>query len=93
MFVFSVSAKTTKPIDDFAEGDTAPLIVYINFKDLLGAETLCKLFVMREGFKEVSIEKRQMISDEKLADTRIVDADKGLKEALKTGYALQLFSS
>jgi hypothetical protein len=93
MFVFSVSAKATKAIDEFAEGDIAPFIVYINFKDLHGAEALCKLFVMREGFKEVTIEKRQMISEEKLADQRIVDADKGLKEALKTGYALQLFSS
>ncbi len=93
MFVFSVSATTTKAIDGFNIGDKAPFIVYINFKDLFGAETLCKLLVMREGFKDVVIEKRQMISEEKLKDDRIIQADKGLKEAQKSGFAIQLFSN
>jgi hypothetical protein len=47
---------------------------------------------MREGFKDVVIEKRQLITADKLADKRIVEADKGLKEALNKGYAIQLFS-
>lgn len=92
MYVFAASAIATKAVDDFAIGDSAPFIVYINFKDLYGAEALCKLFIMREGFKDVLIEKRQLITAEKLADKRIIDADKGLKEALSKGYAIQLFS-
>lgn len=92
MYVFSASATATKAFDGIALGDQAPFIVYIDFKDLFGAESLCKIFILREGFKDVRIEKRQWLTPEKCEDPRILGADKGLREALKTGFALQLFS-
>lgn len=92
MYAFSVTATAQKEIDDYQVGDQALFIVYIHFKDLFGAEALCKLFLMREGFGDVVIEKRQPIGEDKLQDPRIVQADKALAEALSQGYALQLFS-
>ena len=92
MYVFSASAVATKAFDDIEVGDKSPFIVYVDFKDLFGAETLCKVLVMREGFKEVEIEKRQWLTPEKCQDPKIQAADKGLREALKTGFAIQLFS-
>ncbi|MBR9910376.1 MAG: hypothetical protein GYB33_08515 [Gammaproteobacteria bacterium] len=92
MYVFSASATATRAHDGIAVGQSAPFIVYINFLDLFGAEALCKLLVMREGFRDVEIEKRQWLTPEKCQDPRIQAADKGLREALKTGFAIQLFS-
>lgn len=92
MYVFSASAVATKPFDDIKVGDTALFIVYIDFKDLFGAETLCKVLVMREGFKTVEIDKRQWLTAEKCQNAKIQAADKSLREALKTGFAIQLFS-
>ncbi|NIB44004.1 hypothetical protein HBA55_30660 [Pseudomaricurvus alkylphenolicus] len=92
MYVFSASAIATKDFDDLKAGDKALFIVYINFKDLFGAETLCKVLTMREGFKDVEIEKRQWLTPEKVQDERIQAADKGLREALQTGFAIQMFS-
>ncbi|MAZ87696.1 MAG: hypothetical protein CL693_08620 [Cellvibrionaceae bacterium] len=92
MYVFSASATATKSFDDINIGDKAPFIVYIDFKDLFGAETLCKVLVMREGFKDIEIEKRQWLTPEKCQDPKIQQADKGLREALKAGFAIQLFS-
>ncbi|GAB3110496.1 hypothetical protein G8770_20825 [Aestuariicella hydrocarbonica] len=92
MYVFSASAVATKALDGIEPGQKAPFIVYINFLDLFGAETLCKILIMREGFKEVEIEKRQLLTPEKCKDPKILNADKGLREALKTGFAIQLFS-
>lgn len=92
MYVFSASAIATKAFDDIAIGDKSPFIVYIDFKDLFGAETLCKVLIMKEGFKDIEIEKRQWLTPEKCQDPKILQADKGLREALKTGFAIQLFS-
>ena len=92
MYVFSASATAIKDIDDIKAGDNALFIVYIDFKDLFGAETLCKVLVMREGFKEIVIDKRQWLTPEKCQDKRIQAADKSLKNALKTGFAIQLFN-
>ncbi len=92
MYVFSASATATKAFDDIEIGDTSPFIVYIDFKDLFGAETLCKILIMREGFKDIEIEKRQWLTPEKCQDPKILQADKGLREALKAGFAIQLFS-
>ncbi|WP_439135044.1 hypothetical protein [Pseudomaricurvus sp.] len=92
MYVFSATAEATKAFDGIEPGQKAPFIVYINFKDLFGAETLCKVLVMREGFKDVVIEKRQWLTPEKCQDQRILDADKGLREALQAGFAIQLFN-
>ncbi len=92
MYVFSASATANRAFDGIEPGEQAPFIVYINFQDLFWAETLCKVLVMREGFTDVVIEKRQWLTPEKCQDPRIQAADKGLREALKTGFAIQLFS-
>ena len=93
MYIFSVSAKTRHDIDGFSKGQQVPFIVYINFKDLYGAEKLCQIFVIKEGFYDVVIEKRKLLTEEKLLDPKVIDADKALKEAINTGYAIQLFSA
>lgn len=92
MYVFSASATATKPFDDIAIDDNALFIIYVDFKDLFGAEALCKILVMREGFKDVIIDKRQWLTPEKCQNAKIQAADKNLCEALKTGFAIQLFS-
>ncbi len=91
MYIFSVTAKAKKAIEGFAEGDSAPFIVYIDFKDLFGAEQLCKLFVMKEGFYDVIIEKRKLLSEAKIV--KLKSKDKSIKEARDSGYAIQLFEA
>ena len=91
MYVFSATAIATKAVDHLQPGDRGLFIVYIDFKDLFGAENLCKLMVMRQGFKDVEIEKRQWLTPEKCQDPRFQQADKALCEALQTGWAIQLF--
>ncbi|GAA6169294.1 hypothetical protein [Sessilibacter corallicola] len=89
MYIFSVTAKTKEAIDGFAKDAEAPFIVYIDFKDLIGAEQLARLFVMKEGFYDVVIEKRKQLPKGKVLQLK--RKDKQIQEALKTGYAIQLF--
>ncbi len=91
MFIFSVSAKARKAMEGIAIGQEVPFIVYINFKDPMGAEKLCQLYLLRAGFNEIEIGKRKTVSESLLKDQRVVNADKALKEALEKGYAVQLF--
>ncbi len=91
MFIFSVSAKARKAMEGIAVGQEVPFIVYINFKDPMGAEKLCQLYLLRAGFTDVEIGKRKTVSESLLKDQRVVNADKALKEALEKGYAVQLF--
>ena len=91
MYVFSASATATKNIAHLQSGEQGLFIVYIDFKDLFGAENLCKLRIMREGFREVVIEKRQWLTPEKCHDPRIQASDQALREALQSGWAIQLF--
>ena len=63
MYLFSVNATAKKTQGEFTEGESAPFIVYIDFKDMFGAEKLAQLFVMAEGFKDVTIIKRKMIDN------------------------------
>lgn len=93
MYVFSVSAKTRKAIEGFAADDQLPFIIYINFKDLLGAEQLCHLYLEKGGFYDIVIEKRKMIAEKYLQDNQYLDADKALKEAFESGYSVQLFAA
>ena len=93
MYVFSVNARTPKAFEDFAKGDEVPFILYINFKDLFGAEQLCQLYLKQQGFERPSIEKRKLIEEKFLVDQKLVDADPALKEALTTGYPIQIFSA
>lgn len=93
MFVFSVNARTPKALDGFAKGAEVPFIVYINFKDLFGAEQLCRLYLLQEGFEKPVIEKRKLIDSKFLQDTKLINADPSLKEALNSGYSIQVYSS
>ena len=93
MYVFSANAKTRRAIPGFAADEEAPFIVYINFKDLFGAERLCELYLMKEGFYDVQIEKRKQIGDAYLANESLVKADKSLHEAVTSGYSIQLFEA
>lgn len=91
MFIFSADAIATKSVDNIAEGQKIPFIVYINFKDMFGAEQLCKMYLMRSGFTKVNISKRKLMEKKLLNDPRVVEADKALAEAIKTGYMIQMF--
>ncbi len=93
MYVFSVNAKSRKKIDGFAADEMVPFIVYINFRDLFGAEQLCQLYLLRGDFYDISIEKRKMIADKFLINKEHVKADRALQEAVDTGYSVQLFEA
>lgn len=93
MYVFSANACAGKDFDSFRQGDNVPFIVYINFKDLFGAEQLCQIYLLQQGFENPSIDKRKMIENKFLSDQKLIDADPALKEALNSGYSIQLFSA
>ncbi|MFA7555445.1 MAG: hypothetical protein WCY88_14450 [Spongiibacteraceae bacterium] len=93
MYVFSVNARTPKAIDGFAKGADVPFIIYVNFKDLYGAEQLCRLYLLQQGFEKPQVDKRKLIGEKFLQDPKLIDADPALKEALETGYSIQIFSS
>lgn len=93
MYVFSVNANTPKAFDDFKAGDEVPFMVYVNFKDLTGAELLCKFYIEQAGFESIVIEKRKMIVEKFLSDKKLIDADPNMKEAMESGYAIQVFSA
>ncbi|WP_019530552.1 hypothetical protein [Dasania marina] len=93
MYVFSVNATTPQPFDDFKAGDVVPFMVYLNFKDLSGAELLCKFYVEQAGFEKVAIDKRKMIAEQFLSDPKLIAADPNMKDAMETGYAIQVFSA
>lgn len=91
MYIFSVNGRAKKAMDDIPEGHMVPFIVYINFKDLFGAEQLCKIYLMRAGFTEIDIENRKLVPSNLTSDPRVVAADKAMAEALKDGYMIQMF--
>lgn len=93
MYVFSANAKTLKAFDEFVAGDEIPFIVYINFKDLYGAEQLCQLYLQKNGFTEAVIEKRKLIEPRFMEDPKLIDADTSLREAINSGYSIQVFSA
>jgi hypothetical protein len=91
MYIFSANGKARKAFDDIKEGQKIPFIVYINFRDLFGAEQLCKIYLMRAGFTEIEIEKRKLVPSNLTDDPRVVAADKAMAEAIKDGYMIQMF--
>lgn len=93
MYVFSVNARAPEAFDDFNKGDEVPFIIYINFKDLYGAEQLCRIYLLNKGFEKPIIEKRKLIEDKFLRDDKLIAADLPLKEALDSGYSIQVFSA
>ncbi len=92
MYVFSVTATSKTPQSSFSAGVKIPFIVYIDFKDLYGAEKLCQLYLMQESFENVEIEKRKLIPNDKLTKT-FIDNDAAIKAALDTGYMIQMFDA
>ncbi|NRB40821.1 MAG: hypothetical protein HRU20_20505 [Pseudomonadales bacterium] len=91
MYLFSCTAKARKKLEDINIGDEKPFIVYIDYADLFGAEHLCKLYLMSEGFHEIIIEKRKQISNEQIMNLQ--EHDKDIQEALKSGFHLRMFES
>lgn len=92
MFIFSASAKSKKEQPGFKIGDSIPFIVYIDFKDMFGAEKLAQILLFKEGFHDIHIEKRKLIPNDKL-DAEMVKNDKALAEALDSGYMIQMFDA
>lgn len=93
MYIFSANAKAGRSFDDFKPGELVPFIVYINFKDLYGAEQLCQLYLLQQGFSEPHIEKRKLVDARFLTSPAAIEADKALREALESGYSIQVFSA
>lgn len=91
MYLFSCNARVKRPMQDLSVGDVRPFIVYINFADLFGAEHLCKLYLMQEGFSSIEIEKRKFLSVDQIK--KLAHHDKDIQEALAAGYQLCLFES
>ncbi len=92
MFIFSATAQSKKDVPGFKTGDTIPFIVYVDFKDMFGAEKLCQILLFKEGFHEIHIEKRKLIPNDKL-DPKMIENDKAMAEALKSGYMIQMFDA
>lgn len=91
MYIFSATGIAKQDMDDIKEGQSMPFIVYVNFKDLFGAEQLCKIYLYKSGFTDVEIEKRKLVEAKLLTDKRVLAADKVLKEAVESGYSIQMF--
>lgn len=93
MYLFSINATAKTTHGEFTEGEQAPFIVYIDFKDMFGAENLAKLFVMAEGFTKVEIAKRKLIDNAHIPDNPALAKDPQIMEALAKGYCVQAFSA
>lgn len=88
VFLFSINAQSKTDQGEFKADEEVPFIVYIDFADMFGAEYLAKLYVMREGFKEVKVIKRRQVS----VDSDL-EKDPQIQQARKKGYCLQAFSA
>ena len=66
-----------------------PLIVYVDYKDVTGAEYLAKFYVAKERFFEVVVDKRRLLKADGVK--KLSKTNSQVKEAIKTGYAIQLF--
>lgn len=94
MYLFSLNAVSKTSNADFKEGEEVPFIVYIDFADLFGAEQLARVFVMREGFRDVKIEKRKHVDNRTLSEGKGgLAQDPKVQEALAKGYCVQAFSA
>lgn len=93
MYLFSVNATAKKTQGEFTEGEQAPFIVYVDFKDMFGAEKLAQLFVMAEGFRDVTVIKRKLIGNTQIPSNPALAKDPQIIEALAKGYCVQAFSA
>ena len=94
MYLFSINATSKTAQGDFKEGEEIPFIVYIDFKDMFGAEQLAKVFVMREGFRDVLIQKRKHLNNSQISSPDSgLGKDPQIQEALQKGYCVQAFDA
>ncbi|CAA0108372.1 Uncharacterised protein [BD1-7 clade bacterium] len=93
MYLFSCNATAKKDLAhvEVKKGDVMPFIVYIDFADLFGAEYLCKLYLLKEGFMDIDIQKRKCLEPEQVVTLKEKDAD--IQEALDCGYRLRMFDA
>lgn len=91
MYVFSVNATAKVSLQGIAQGQSVPFIVYINSRDRAGAEKLCTLHLLKAGFHQIHIEKSKEVAAKALKDKKIVQAHRGLREALDQGYSIHMF--
>lgn len=93
MYIFSANAIAKKSSEDFQENESVPFIVYINFKDLFGAEQLCKVYLMQAGFTQIEIKKRKLITEQWMQEQTSLGKDPAFSAALSEGYFLQAFDT
>lgn len=91
MFVFSVNAKARNDRAGVPEGSQVAFMVYVNYLDRFGAEQLCKVYLLRAGFKDVLIEQVKSLPPQSLKDENLLRADPSIKEALESGYKIRMF--
>lgn len=91
MYIFSANATAKHERSGVPVGRRMPFMVYINFKDLFGAEQLCKIYLFQAGFTDVEIEKRKFLSGEMLENEDLLRTDPALKEAKDAGYMVRMF--
>ena len=91
MFVFSCSAETKVDREDLKQGERAPFMVYINYADLFGAEQLGQMYLMREGFTNIEMEKRKFIQAATVEKLKFKEKD--IQEAMKDGFFIRMFEA
>ncbi len=89
MYLFSCNATAKQALPEVEEGEEMPFIVYIDYQDLFGAEYLCKLYLIRAGFTDIEIEKRQQLPDDSVKNLKEKDSD--IQQALTDGFHLRMF--
>lgn len=89
MYIFSCNATAKIARENVAEGESMPFIVYINYEDLFGAEHLCKLYLMRAGFRDIVIEERKTINEKVIG--KLKQRDEDAIAAIKKGFHIRMF--
>jgi len=93
MYIFSVTATAKRDTDDAKTGESRPFIVYINFNDLFGAQSLVQAYLIRAGYSNIQFEDKKYLDESQLNDHAKIAGNPMLVEALREGYAVQLFSA
>jgi hypothetical protein len=93
MYIFSVTATAMRDTDDAKSGESRPFIIYINFQELFGAQSLVRAYLIRAGYSQVNFEDQKHLSNEQLGDHAKVAGNPMIVTALRDGYAVQLFEA
>lgn len=91
MFVFSCNATAKTDLAEVKQGETLLFMVYINYADLFGAEQLCQMYLMREGFTNIEMEKRKFIQAATVEKLKFKEKD--IQEAMKDGFFIRMFEA